>query len=225
VFAGHTSWSFASMGFTSLYLFYFMIPGQRPTSYSYMGTIAFPLLLSAWIGATRIADYDHHPSDVVAGAFIGVACAYLMFGWRFPWTIRTYHARQFNAADRKWFEIDEAHTAEADIVGASMQHVVGGHLFSGSAPLQGQRPTLPHGREPSHAVNMTDNLSSQRDVANEPHEAVPPAPVIGLDQRTSDGDLAIASLDTSNGSPQRNHRGSLPVKTDNNTKCKRASEG
>jgi hypothetical protein len=170
--AGHTSWTFASMGFTSLYLFYFMIPGQRPTSYAFMGTIAFPLLLAAWIGATRVADYDHHGSDVIAGAILGSMCAMLMFAWRFPWTIRTYHSRHFEPVDRRWHEIDEAHMAEADTLGALLHSTLPSELLQ-------RRSTLPPGEMHHRMYSSSDmgtlgSVAVLRHVANDAHEALPP---------------------------------------------------
>jgi membrane-associated phospholipid phosphatase len=63
----------------TLYLYYFLSPLSRPSSgWALVVTIA-PSLFAAWVGASRVIDYYHNASDVLAGAFIGISIALLMF--------------------------------------------------------------------------------------------------------------------------------------------------
>lgn len=86
--AGHTSWSFGSLFFLSLYLATFLCPGGRPESAVALVTTITPSIFAAWVGATRVIDYYHNASDVVAGGLIGILIAALMFTVHLPAGIR-----------------------------------------------------------------------------------------------------------------------------------------
>jgi diacylglycerol diphosphate phosphatase / phosphatidate phosphatase len=77
--AGHTSWSFAALFFLSLYLFRFLCASGRPDHGWAMLAAITPTVLAAWVGATRVTDYYHNPSDVVAGGLLGIVIAFLVF--------------------------------------------------------------------------------------------------------------------------------------------------
>lgn len=77
--AGHTSWSFGSMFFLSLYLYRYLCAAGHPTNGWALGAALLPSVFAAWVGATRVIDYYHNASDVLAGAAIGVTVACLVF--------------------------------------------------------------------------------------------------------------------------------------------------
>lgn len=69
--SGHTSLSFAGMTYLMFYLAGKMHLFDRQ-GHSYKPFIAFlPMLAAALVGASRVADYWHHPTDVFFGAIIG----------------------------------------------------------------------------------------------------------------------------------------------------------
>ena len=78
--AGHSSWSFGSLFFLSLYLYHFLCPSGRPDTGWALAAVCAPTLAAAWVAATRVTDYYHNTSDVIAGALIGIAMALLV--WR-----------------------------------------------------------------------------------------------------------------------------------------------
>lgn len=66
--SGHTSLTFTSLTYLTLYLLTLPPP---PTALKKLTPIILTTLTSFWIASSRIVDHWHHPSDVVAGAFIG----------------------------------------------------------------------------------------------------------------------------------------------------------
>eukprot|EP00892_Ulva_mutabilis_P003318 jgi/Ulvmu1/1358/UM011_0086.1 len=82
--SGHTSWSFGAMGFLSLYIFHFWKLGGIDNAVD-MILVLLPVSFAAWVGATRVIDYYHNASDVVAGGLIGAAVAVFVFYVVFPW--------------------------------------------------------------------------------------------------------------------------------------------
>ncbi|KAJ2539993.1 hypothetical protein EV175_006284 [Coemansia sp. RSA 1933] len=82
--SGHTSLSFAGMTYLMFYLAgkLHLFDGQ---GHSYKPFVVFmPLLVAAIVGATRVADYWHHPTDVLFGAMIGLATATFSYHQYFP---------------------------------------------------------------------------------------------------------------------------------------------
>lgn len=43
-----------------------------------------PTVFAGWVGASRVIDYYHNPSDVLAGAALGIAVDMLTFQAYFP---------------------------------------------------------------------------------------------------------------------------------------------
>ncbi|PIA14771.1 acid phosphatase/Vanadium-dependent haloperoxidase [Coemansia reversa NRRL 1564] len=82
--SGHTSLAFAGM----TYLMYFiagklhLFDRQGHTYKSF--AVLMPLLIAATIGATRVADYWHHPTDVFVGAAIGICTATFSYHQYYP---------------------------------------------------------------------------------------------------------------------------------------------
>ncbi|CAI9110640.1 OLC1v1010701C1 [Oldenlandia corymbosa var. corymbosa] len=74
--SGHTSFSFAGLGFLSLYL------SGKIKAFDSRGHVAklclvfLPLLVASLVGISRVDDYRHHWEDVFAGGLIG-----LLYHW------------------------------------------------------------------------------------------------------------------------------------------------
>uniref|UniRef100_A0A0E0BWV7 Phosphatidic acid phosphatase type 2/haloperoxidase domain-containing protein n=1 Tax=Oryza meridionalis TaxID=40149 RepID=A0A0E0BWV7_9ORYZ len=82
--SGHTSWSFAGLGFLSLYL------SGKIKVFDCQGHVAklcimiLPLLIASLVGISRIDDYRHHWEDVFAGSLLGFIMAMLCYLHFFP---------------------------------------------------------------------------------------------------------------------------------------------
>ena len=69
--SGHTSWSFAGLGYLAMYLAGKIgVFDQRGHSWK-LFPVVLPLLGATFVGITRVDDYWHHWNDVFAGAAIG----------------------------------------------------------------------------------------------------------------------------------------------------------
>lgn len=81
------------MFFLSLYLYHFLRPCGYPDAAWALVLTALPSIFGAWVGATRVIDYYHNASDVLAGGLIGVVIATLVF--------RIYFAELFEGRGAK----------------------------------------------------------------------------------------------------------------------------
>ncbi|KAJ1933637.1 hypothetical protein GGF37_006657 [Kickxella alabastrina] len=82
--SGHTSLSFAGMTYVM-----FFLAGKLHVfdtkGHAYKSFVVFaPLLVAAIVGATRVSDYWHHPTDVIAGALIGFWTAVFSYHQYYP---------------------------------------------------------------------------------------------------------------------------------------------
>ncbi|CAK9150663.1 unnamed protein product [Ilex paraguariensis] len=66
--SGHTSWSFAGLGFLSLYLSGKIKAFDRRGHVAKLCIVLLPLLVASLVGISRVDDYMHHWEDVFAGA-------------------------------------------------------------------------------------------------------------------------------------------------------------
>ncbi|XP_018719975.2 putative lipid phosphate phosphatase 3, chloroplastic [Eucalyptus grandis] len=88
--SGHTSWSFAGLGFLSLYL------AGKIKAFDHKGHVAklciviFPLLVASLVGVSRLDDHRHHRQDVIVGGLLGITLAVLCYLQVFP---PPYHAQ------------------------------------------------------------------------------------------------------------------------------------
>ncbi|XAR72308.1 Phosphatidate phosphatase [Bertholletia excelsa] len=82
--SGHTSWSFAGLGFLSWYL------SGKIQAFDHRGHVAklcivfLPLLVAALVGVSRVDDYWHHWQDVFAGGLIGLTVSSFCYLQFFP---------------------------------------------------------------------------------------------------------------------------------------------
>ncbi|XP_022734534.1 lipid phosphate phosphatase 2-like isoform X2 [Durio zibethinus] len=82
--SGHTSWSFAGLGFLALYL------SGKIRVFDHRGHVAklcivfLPLLIAALVGISRVDDYWHHWQDVFAGGLLGITVSSFCYMQFFP---------------------------------------------------------------------------------------------------------------------------------------------
>jgi len=82
--SGHSSTSFAGMGFLSLYLAGKLHVFDRK-GYTYKGfVVATPMMIAILIAVSRIQDYRHHWTDVVAGSLIGFFLSFFSYHQYYP---------------------------------------------------------------------------------------------------------------------------------------------
>jgi membrane-associated phospholipid phosphatase len=86
--SGHASSAFACLVFLSLYFLEKLKLNSNSdediVNASWKPILAMlPIMLAGWIGITRMTDYWHHPSDVVAGALLGSLYASVSFRYYF----------------------------------------------------------------------------------------------------------------------------------------------
>ncbi|KAK7301640.1 hypothetical protein RJT34_12510 [Clitoria ternatea] len=83
--SGHTSWSFAGLGFLSWYLSGKVRVFDQRGHIGKLCLVLLPLLIAALVGVTRVDDYWHHWTDVFAGALIGIIVASTCYLLLFPY--------------------------------------------------------------------------------------------------------------------------------------------
>ncbi|XP_050228842.1 lipid phosphate phosphatase 2-like isoform X3 [Mercurialis annua] len=82
--SGHTSWSFAGLGFLSLYLSGKIQVFDRRGHVAKLCIVFLPLLAASLVGISRVDDYWHHWQDVFAGGLIGLVVATFCYLQFFP---------------------------------------------------------------------------------------------------------------------------------------------
>ncbi|XP_048228534.1 lipid phosphate phosphatase 1 isoform X2 [Ricinus communis] len=82
--SGHTSWSFAGLGFLTLYLSGKIKAFDRRGHVAKLCLLILPLLAAALVGISRVDDYWHHWQDVFAGAFLGLVVSAFCYMQFFP---------------------------------------------------------------------------------------------------------------------------------------------
>lgn len=82
--SGHTSWSFAGLGFLAWYLCGKIRVFDRRGHVAKLCIIFVPLLLAALVGVSRVDDYWHHWQDVFAGGLLGLTVASFCYLQFFP---------------------------------------------------------------------------------------------------------------------------------------------
>ncbi|XP_054786784.1 lipid phosphate phosphatase 2-like isoform X2 [Prosopis cineraria] len=82
--SGHTSWSFAGLGFLSLYLSGKIKAFDRAGHVAKLCIVFLPLLVASLVGISRVDDYWHHWQDVFAGGLLGLVVATFCYLQFFP---------------------------------------------------------------------------------------------------------------------------------------------
>ncbi|KAJ7943096.1 lipid phosphate phosphatase 2-like [Quillaja saponaria] len=82
--SGHTSWSFAGLGFLSFYLSGKIKVFDRRGHVAKLCIVILPLLLASLVGVSRVDDYWHHWQDVFTGGLIGLVVAAFCYLQFFP---------------------------------------------------------------------------------------------------------------------------------------------
>ena len=80
--SGHSSWSFAGLGFLAWYLCGKLRTFDNKGHVAHLCIVVSPYLFAALVGVSRVDDYWHHWTDVFTGAIIGTtvsAFCYLQF--------------------------------------------------------------------------------------------------------------------------------------------------
>ncbi|XP_009134688.1 putative lipid phosphate phosphatase 3, chloroplastic [Brassica rapa] len=87
--SGHTSWSFAGLGFLSLYLSGKIRAFDGKGHVAKLCIVILPLLVAALVGISRVDDYWHHWQDVFAGGLLGIVVSTFCYLQFFPPPYRT----------------------------------------------------------------------------------------------------------------------------------------
>ncbi|MCL7028481.1 hypothetical protein MKW94_004597 [Papaver nudicaule] len=82
--SGHTSWSFAGLGFLAWYLAGKIRVFDRKGHVAKLCLIFLPLLVASLVGVSRVDDYWHHWQDVFAGSLLGTTVASICYLQFFP---------------------------------------------------------------------------------------------------------------------------------------------
>ncbi|KAJ9708274.1 hypothetical protein PVL29_000370 [Vitis rotundifolia] len=82
--SGHTSGSFAGLGFLSLYLSGKIQAFDRKGHVAKLCIVFLPLLAASLVGVSRVDDYWHHWQDVFAGGLLGLVVAFFCYLQFFP---------------------------------------------------------------------------------------------------------------------------------------------
>ena len=81
--------TFAGLTYLTLFLsarFKLFVPMGRRRTHALLFLAAFaPMVLAGFVGATRISDFRHHGTDVLAGVALGTAVALIVYRHWHPW--------------------------------------------------------------------------------------------------------------------------------------------
>ncbi|XP_017222188.2 putative lipid phosphate phosphatase 3, chloroplastic isoform X1 [Daucus carota subsp. sativus] len=82
--SGHASWSFAGLGFLSLYLAGKLKAFDQKGNVAKICIVLLPLLAAALVCVSRVDDYWHHWQDVFVGGLLGLVMATICYLQFFP---------------------------------------------------------------------------------------------------------------------------------------------
>jgi len=81
--------TFAGLTYLTLFLsarFKLFIPMGRRRTHAVLVFLAFaPMVVAGFVGATRVSDFRHYGSDVLAGSALGVIIALIVYRHWHPW--------------------------------------------------------------------------------------------------------------------------------------------
>ncbi|XP_023746271.1 putative lipid phosphate phosphatase 3, chloroplastic isoform X2 [Lactuca sativa] len=82
--SGHSSWSFAGLGFLALYLAGKIKVFDRRGHVAKLCIVFLPILMASLVAVSRVDDYWHHWQDVFAGGILGFTVAIFCYLQFFP---------------------------------------------------------------------------------------------------------------------------------------------
>ncbi|RZC61389.1 hypothetical protein C5167_023141 [Papaver somniferum] len=82
--SGHTSWSFAGLGYLAWYLAGKIRVFDRKGHVAKLCLLFLPLLVASLVAVSRVDDYWHHWQDVFAGGLLGMTVASICYLQFFP---------------------------------------------------------------------------------------------------------------------------------------------
>lgn len=78
--SGHSSFSFCSLSFLSLWLYRKLgVSRRRGSSCAALVVCLVPIVIASVVALSRYCDNHHHWEDVVVGSLLGVACSYFCY--------------------------------------------------------------------------------------------------------------------------------------------------
>ncbi|CAA2949625.1 lipid phosphate phosphatase 2-like [Olea europaea subsp. europaea] len=120
--SGHTSWSFAGLGFLSLYLSGKIKAFDRRGHVAKLCIVFLPILAACLVGISRVDDYWHHWQDVFAGGLLGLVVATFCYLQFFPPPYDTEGWGPY-AYFRVLEQINSSNSRPANAVGTAAQGV------------------------------------------------------------------------------------------------------
>ncbi|XP_067012702.2 phospholipid phosphatase 5 [Anabrus simplex] len=109
--SGHSSFSFASMGFVAFYLagkLHVFSSQGRGQSWR-LCLFLLPLVVALGVALSRTCDYHHHWQDVLCGSLLGLAISYLCYRQYFP-SLSSPHSHRSYASMLPYQELDAVNT-------------------------------------------------------------------------------------------------------------------
>lgn len=140
--SGHTSWSFAGLGFLSFYLSGKIKAFDRRGHVAKLCLVFLPLLAASLVAISRVDDYWHHWQDVFTGGLIGVVVSGFCYLQFFP---PPYQSEGWGPY--AYFRAVEEHRSNSQPCGPS-----NGVNTQGAAGIQ----ILPHNSMPNQNVFNTE---------------------------------------------------------------------
>ncbi|KAJ6421367.1 hypothetical protein OIU84_028694 [Salix udensis] len=126
--SGHTSWSFAGLGFLSLYLSGKLQAFDRSGHVAKLCIVFLPLLAACLVAISRVDDYWHHWQDVFAGGLLGLVVATFCYLQFFP---PPYHPEGWGPyAYFRELEESSAYSQAADTVNPLNAELMDSHVES-----------------------------------------------------------------------------------------------
>ncbi|XP_022771982.1 lipid phosphate phosphatase 2-like isoform X2 [Durio zibethinus] len=146
--SGHTSGSFAGLGFLSLYLSGKIKAFDRKGHVAKLCIVFLPLLVASLVGVSRVDDYWHHWQDVFAGGLLVATFCYLQFfpppyhahGWGPYAYFRVLEESNANTNTTNVATLQDAMAGEVQVV--NQEEEISDNGFTGLHLARGSSSTL-----------------------------------------------------------------------------------